>query len=165
MNRIYKTITTIGFVALMCTTLAFTSSNNTHVTYKCIVQLTNYSGEGAYIAVSLINPDGAYEKTLYMFGDDEEWYPDFKEWWPFFNAKKENIDAITGESIIGGERKIISLKMDSSKIDAGYKLRFETAVEDKEYYSNDAEVVFSSESIKNKVAGNGYIRYIRMIPN
>ena len=31
--------------------------------YKCLVQTINYSGEAAYIAVSLISPKGEYEKT------------------------------------------------------------------------------------------------------
>ena len=29
--------------------------------YKCLIQLTNYKGEGAYIVASLINPEGKYE--------------------------------------------------------------------------------------------------------
>ena len=32
--------------------------------YKCLIQLTNYKGEGAYIVASLINPEGKYEQTL-----------------------------------------------------------------------------------------------------
>ena len=36
--------------------------------YKCMIQMTNYMGEGAYIAVSLIDSKGAYEKTLYVLG-------------------------------------------------------------------------------------------------
>ena len=31
--------------------------------YKCLIQLTNYKGEGAYIVASLINPEGKKEQT------------------------------------------------------------------------------------------------------
>lgn len=129
--------------------------------YKCVVQLTNYTGEGAYVVVALINPNGDYEETLYMLGEDEKWYDYFKSWWKFWEADKVNIDAITGESIIGGDRKIVKLNIDPTKINAGYKLRFETAVEDQEYYKNDVEVTLNDANLKAKLEGKGYIRYVR----
>ncbi len=46
--------------------------------YKCMLQLNNYTGEGAYIVVLLINKNDEYEKTLYVLGDDKKWYPDLK---------------------------------------------------------------------------------------
>ena len=62
--------------------LPFTSSaQKPGVTkYKCMVQMTNYVGEAAYIVVSLVNPSGAYEKTLYVMGPDKKWYIHIKEW-------------------------------------------------------------------------------------
>ena len=35
--------------------------------YKCMIQMTNYMGEGAYVVISLIDSKGAYDKTLYVF--------------------------------------------------------------------------------------------------
>ncbi|WP_418510318.1 DUF2271 domain-containing protein, partial [Corallibacter sp.] len=98
--------------------------------YKCMIQMTNYTGEGAYIVISLINPEGAYEKTLYVKGDDDEWYNTVEEWWQFYGKKRHNIDAITGATVAGGERAIEVIDIEDSKIDAGYSIRFETAVED-----------------------------------
>jgi len=43
-----------------------------------MLQLNNYTGEGAYIVVLLINKNDEYEKTLYVLGDDKKWYPDLK---------------------------------------------------------------------------------------
>lgn len=130
-----------------------------------MIQMTNYSGEKAYVVVSLIDPDGNYEKTLYVQGDDEEWFPDLKQWWDFSNGSNENIDGLTGATIGNGERNIISLTFDESQLDAGYKVRFESAVEDQDYHEVDAEIELNSATIKNKVDGTGYIRYIRMVPN
>ncbi|PKA96932.1 uncharacterized protein DUF2271 [Flavobacteriaceae bacterium MAR_2009_75] len=135
------------------------------VSYKCMIQMMNYTGEKAYVVVSLINPKGEYEKTLYVQGDDKEWFPDIKNWWKFSDGSKENVDAITGATVGNGERNIISLGFNASHIDAGYKVRFESAVENQEYYSNDAEIELNSATIKEKVDGQGYIRYIRMVPN
>ncbi|APX99064.1 DUF2271 domain-containing protein [Lacinutrix venerupis] len=133
--------------------------------YKCMVQMTNYTGEGAYIAISLINPEGEYEKTLYVQGDDEEWYHDITQWWKFQGKVRTNIDALTGATISGGERAISVIEIEDSKIDSGYSIRFETAVEDQEYYTKDVEFLLTSESVKSKKEGTGFIRYIRLMPN
>lgn len=132
--------------------------------YKCMIQMTNYNGEGAYIAISLLNPDGTYVETLYVHGDDEDWYYDISEWWDFYGKKRNNIDAITGATISGGKRAITVLSIDKDHIDKGYKIRFETAVEDQEYYKDDVQFELTSENLKSKIDGKGFIRYIRMIP-
>lgn len=127
--------------------------------------MTNYMGEGAYIAVSLINPDNGYEKTLYVMGSDKKWYPDIKEWHKALDKKNKNISAITGASVAGGDRGIMNLEIETSKIDAGYKLRFETAVEDKEYYVKDLEIPLTAAALAAKNDGTGYIRYVRFSAN
>lgn len=153
--------TTILLVLTVIVT-AFTPNNSTK--YKCLIQMKNYSGEGAYIAISLLNPDGKYEKTLYVQGDDDEWYHDITEWWNFQGNVQAKIDAITGATISGGNRAISHLVIDNDKINKGYKIRFETAVEDKEYYKDDVEFELTSTSVKNKTEGKGFIRYVRMMP-
>lgn len=133
--------------------------------YKCMIQMINYSGEGAYVVISLIDPKGNYEKTLYVQGDDDEWYHDISEWWRFYGKKRTNIDAITGATVGGGGRSINLVEIEDSKINAGYSLRFESAVEDKEYYVKDVQLPLTSDAIKEKHEGKGYIRYVRMMPN
>ncbi len=142
--------------------MAFTINNKS--TYKCMIQLKNYTGEGAYITISLLNPKGEYEKTLYVVGDDEEWYSDIIEWWKFQEKTRANIDAITGATVSGGGRTISLLHIDNDKIDKGYKIRFESAVEDQEYYKDDVAFELTSENLKGKFEGNGFIRYVRLMP-
>lgn len=141
--------------------LLFAVNTSAQNKYRCMVQMTNYKGEAAYVVVSLINPQGQYEKTLYMMGNDSQWYDSLEKWFNFFNKKDSNIDAITGASITGGDRKIITLDLDNSKLDKGYTIRFESAVEDQKYYTIDAQVPFSSEAITKRTNGNGYIRYVK----
>ncbi|MCT4628624.1 DUF2271 domain-containing protein [Winogradskyella sp.] len=136
----------------------------TSTAYKCMIQMTNYTGEGAYIAISLINPEGEYEKTLHVQGDDEEWYFDITQWWKFQGKVRADIDAITGATISGGERTISVIEIEDDKIDKGYKIRFETAVEDQDYYVDDVEFELTSNSVKSKVEGKGFIRYVRLMP-
>ncbi|CAL2095879.1 conserved protein of unknown function [Tenacibaculum sp. 190524A02b] len=132
-------------------------------TYKCMIQMKNYSGEGAYIVISLLK-DGEYVETLYVQGDDEDWYSDITEWWQFQGKVRRDIDAITGATVSGGNRTVSLLNIDNNKIDNGYKIRFESAVEDQEYYKDDIEFDLTSENIKNKMEGKGFIRYIRLMP-
>lgn len=127
--------------------------------------MTNYVGEGAYIAVSLIDAKGAYEKTLYVMGSDKKWYPDLKEWNKAYKKKPTNISAITGASVTGGDRSVTVLDIDTDKINKGYKLRFETAVEDNKYYLKDLEIPLTTEGLAAKTEGTGYIRYVRLSAN
>lgn len=152
----------ILLVTVLLATLAFNSKNQT--SYKCLIQMKNYHGEGAYISISVINPDGSYLKTLQVLGDDEEWYSEIYKWWEFQKKSKENIDAISGATISGGQRKLMSFLIDDDKIDKGYKIRFETSVENNEYYKDDVEFDLTSETIDSKVPGKGFIRYVRLLP-
>ena len=140
----------------------FALHTNAQDKYKCMVQMTNYNGEAAYMVVSLIDPQGNYQKTLYVFGDIGKYYDSLKKWFVFYQDKKEKIDAVTGASITQGDRKTITLNLNKNLLDQGYKIRFESAVEDQNYYTTDAEVPFSSESLKGKTEGSGYVRYIRL---
>ena len=153
----------IGFITQAHSPITTTSTPP--VSYKCLIQMMNYTGERAYVVVSLIDPNGEYVKTLYMQGDDKEWFPDLKNWWKFSDGNSENIDAITGATIGNGQRNIISLTLDASHVDKGYTIRFESAVENQEYFAIDAEVPLQTATISNKVDGKGYIRHIRMMPN
>lgn len=131
--------------------------------YKCMIQMSNYEGEGAYVIVSLINPEGKYEKTLYVHGADDEWYYEMTSWWKFYGRKRTKLDGITGSTISGGERGYNVLKIDPSKIDKGYKLRFESAVEAKNYYEKDIEFELTTANLQKKMNGSGFIRYVRMV--
>lgn len=157
MKSIYKFALT-ALVLLILSVSAFAQNAK----YKCTLQLTNYTGLEAYVVVSLINPEGKYEKTLYMMGPDKQWYNGFKEWDKFLGKKKEKLDAITGASVAAGDRASATFQLDESKLNKGYKLRFESAVEDKNYYVTDVEIPFTTEELTKKTEGSGYIRYVKL---
>jgi hypothetical protein len=156
-----KSILKIAFTAVLICLLSFQASAQTSK-YKCMLQMSNYVGEGAYVVVSLINAKGEYEKTLYVMGDDKKWYNTLKEWNKYQTKKKENISAKTGASVTGGDRSVTTLEIEDSKINKGYKLRFESAVEDNKYYATDVEIPLATEGIADKTDGKGYIRYVRL---
>jgi hypothetical protein len=129
--------------------------------YKCMLQMANYVGDGAYVVVSLINPKGEYDKTIYVMGDDKKWYKTLKEWHKFYAKKPTNISATTGASITGGDRSTTVFEIEDSKLNKGYKLRFESSVEDQKYYVTDLELPLTTEGLAEKTEGKGYIRYVR----
>lgn len=130
--------------------------------YKGILQMTNYNGLEAYVVVSLIDAKGNAEKTLYMMGPDEKWYNGFKDWFAKLSKKKENLNAITGASVAGGNRATFTFTIDEAKINKGYKIRFESSIEDKENKVNDLEIPFTTDAITKKTDGTGYIRYVKL---
>ncbi len=161
MRTFFKGALGICFFALV----AFAQAPSNTTNYKCLIQLTNYEGEGAYVVVSILDGEGKYVETLYVQGEDDEWYRDITEWWKnLYGIRRPNIDAIVGETVTGGQRKMTVLQIPTDKIDSGYKIRFESAVEDQEYYADDVEFDLSAENLTTKKEGKGFIRYVRMIP-
>lgn len=155
----------IAFVLLAITFAKPAASFAQTTKYKCMVQMTNYMGDGAYMVISLIDSKGAYEKTLYILGGDKKWYKTLKEWNKFYAQKKTDISAITGASVTGGDRSVNVIEIENSKINAGYKIRFESAVEDKNYNVKDIEIPLTTEALAAKTEGTtGYIRYVRFGP-
>jgi len=134
-----KSIIKISLTAALICILSFQATAQTSK-YKCMLQMSNYAGEGAYMVVSIVNAKGDYDKTLYVMGDDKKWYKTLKEWHKFYSKRPTDISAKTGASVTGGDRSTTTLEIEDSKINKGYKLRFETAVEDQKYYTADLEI-------------------------
>ncbi len=124
--------------------------------------MTTYQGLEAYVVISLIDPNGNYEKTLYVLGPDKQWYNTLKEWHKFESKAKSKLSAITGASVAAGDRTVKTIEIDDSKIDKGYKLRFESAVEEQKYHTVDVEIPLSTEKISERAEGKGYIRFVKL---
>ena len=130
--------------------------------YKCMVQMISYKGEAAYVVISLINPKGAYEKTLSVLGPDKKWYNTLKDWYKFESKAKNQLSAITGASVNGGDRAVRTLEIDESLFNKGYKLRFESAVEEQKYHVKDVEIDLKPETLTERAEGTGYIRFVKL---
>ncbi|QCX52692.1 DUF2271 domain-containing protein [Elizabethkingia sp. JS20170427COW] len=157
MKKILKTSVFTVIALLFSSVLSAQTSK-----YKCMVQMTNYNGEGAYIVVSLVNPNGQYEKTLYMLGPEKKWYDTLKQWHKE-EGKTAKLNGITGASMAGGDRKIFNISIDNKYLNKGYKIRFESAVEDQKYVVSDAELNYTTAGVTAKTEGKGYIRYVKLV--
>ncbi|RZM30141.1 MAG: DUF2271 domain-containing protein [Pedobacter sp.] len=157
MKHPFKHFILLSFFALF-TSVSFAQSSK----YKCMIQMNSYEGEAAYVIISLINPSGAYEKTLSVLGTDKQWYNTIKEWYKFQAKTKEKLSAVTGASVGGGDRAMRTIEIDDAKLNKGYKLRFESAVEEQKYHVADVEIPLTIEAITEKANGKGYIRLVKL---
>lgn len=157
MNTLMKTALALAFGIIFMSSVAAQSSK-----YKCMIQMNAYEGEAAYVIISLINPQGGYEKTLSVLGPDKQWYNTLKEWYKFQNKTKEKLHAVTGASVGGGDRAVRVVEIDHDKLNKGYKLRFESAVEEQKYHTTDAEVALTTDGITARTNGKGYIRFVKL---
>ncbi len=151
-------ITFITALLLLLCTIPVTAQTK----YKCLLQMTGYTGENAYVVVSLVAPNGKYDKTLRVMGPDKRWYNSLKEWYKSQQAKPEKLDAVTGASIKGGDRSVTTFILDDSKINKGYKIRFESSVENQKYFADDVEIPYTSAKLTEKADGKGYIKVVKL---
>lgn len=160
MQNNWKSIIT-GLLTLVVSTSVFGQTTK----YKTMIQMQNYTGKEAYVIISIINPKGQYDQTLAVLGPDNEWYNTLKEWDKFRVKKKEKLNAITGASVAGGARATRVIEFDTAKLNKGYKLRFETAVETQKYHIKDAEIALATSALDDKAGakGTGYVRSVRFI--
>lgn len=155
--------TSLKFTLLIFLITLFSSNSFAQSSkFKCMIQMNSYEGEGAYIIISLINPKGAYEKTLSVLGPDKQWYNTLKEWHKFQTKSNNKLSAITGASVGGGDRAMRTIEIDDTKLNKGYKLRFESAVEEQKYHITDVEIPLTTEALAERATGKGYIKFVKL---
>lgn len=126
-----------------------------------LVQLKDYEGYEAFFAMYLVDPQGRYVRTLWVSGEKTQFYKNMPRWWKYLGRAPQELDAITGASTPPGDRNVIRVHLDDEMLDAGYKVRVETAIENIGNYSDDVEATLDSKQMKKKIPGTGYIRYFR----
>ena len=136
-------------------------ASNIETRVRCLIQMKNYEGNGAYIIVSLLDAKKEYVKTLQIIGEDPEWYNEIDSWWSFFGKAKRNVDGITGATLSAGQRRVITFTIND--MPENYYIRFETAVEENLYYESEVDVAINEVAKKQEYEGTGYIRYLKFI--
>ena len=143
------------------------------VLLKCKIEMIEYRGEGAYVAVSLMDENDKYLKTLHVLGEDKTWFFDMRLFWANLknngligdNEYYAHVDGITGPTIGGGKNLVFPLLLNKSEIGKGYKILFETAVEDKGYFRGDLAFELTEESLNDSFEGTGFIKSVRTLSN
>jgi len=121
-------------------------------------ELSNYGGNGAYLARYLTDMNGKYKQTLWVSGKKVKYYKHLADWARGSGMKPAEYDGMTGASVLSGTTLKLTLDVDDSLIDAGYQVRIDTAVEDKRDNRADVVAPLTTEGANKTIAGKGYVK-------
>ncbi|MBU2358199.1 MAG: DUF2271 domain-containing protein [Alphaproteobacteria bacterium] len=120
-------------------------------------QLTNYGGDGAYLAFYVTDASGAYAGSLWMAGGKSRYYQHLIDWQRATGGDTAQINGITGAGVGAGRTLDISLDLSDALFDAGYVLHIDAAVENMRESPNEIAVPLTTTGAGTPVKGRRYI--------
>jgi len=119
--------------------------------------LSEYGGDGAYLALYVTDAEGAYAGTLWMAGGKSKYYASLTDWYRATGGDPAEIDGITGASVGAGRTLEITLDLADALFDAGYTLHIDAAVEDMRDSPNEVAVPLTTANAGAPVPGRRYV--------
>jgi len=119
--------------------------------------LSNYGGDGAYLALYVTDASGAYVGSLWMAGGKSKYYTHLSDWYAATGGDPAQIDGITGASVGAGRTLEITLDLADALFDAGYTLHIDASVEEMRDSPNEIAVPLASAGMGQPVKGRRYI--------
>jgi len=120
--------------------------------------LSNYGGDGAYLALYVTDASGAYMGSLWMAGGKAKYYTHLTDWHRATGGDTTEINGITGASVGAGRQLNITLDLSDALFDAGYVLHIDAAVEDMRDSPSEVVVPLTRAGANTPVKGRRYIR-------
>ncbi len=120
--------------------------------------MTQYGGDGAYLAIYVTDAQGAYMGSLWLAGGKSKYYEHLRDWHRATAGNMAEIDGITGASVGAGRQLKISLDLEDALFDAGYELHIDASVEDMRDSPSEVTVPLTTQGAGQPVAGGRYIR-------
>ncbi len=120
--------------------------------------MTQYGGDGAYLAIYVTDAQGTYMGSLWMAGGKSKYYQHLSDWYRATGGNPAQIDGITGASVGAGRQLKITLDLADALFDAGYVLHIDSAVEEMRDSPSEVVVPLTSAGAGQPVAGRRYIR-------
>jgi hypothetical protein len=119
--------------------------------------LSNYGGDGAYLALYVTDAQGAYVGSLWMAGGKSKYYKNLSDWYRATSGDAGEIDGITGASVGAGRELSVTLDLADAVFDAGYVLHIDAAVENMRDSPSEVVVPLSAASAGRSHPGRRYI--------
>lgn len=119
--------------------------------------LNNYGGDGAYLALYVTDPQGAYAGSLWMAGGKSKYYEHLSDWYRATGGDPAQINGITGASVGAGRTLEITLDLADALFDAGYTLHIDAAVENMRDSPNEVAVPLTTDGAGRPARGRRYI--------
>lgn len=119
--------------------------------------LSQYGGQGAYLAIYVTDPSGAYAGSLWMAGGKSKYYKHLSDWARLTGGDVAQVDGITGASVGAGRSLELTMDLADELFDAGYTLHVDAAVEDMRDSPGEIAVPLTTEGAGQLVAGRRYV--------
>jgi hypothetical protein len=119
--------------------------------------LSQYGGQGAYLAVYVTDPAGAYAGSLWMAGGKSKYYKHLSDWARLTGGDVAQVDGITGASVGAGRSLELTMDLADALFDAGYTLHVDAAVEDMRDSPGEIAVPLTTGGSGQPVAGRRYV--------
>ncbi len=119
--------------------------------------LSDYGGDGAYLALYVTDAGGAYVGSLWMAGGKSKYYKHLADWHRATGGNPAEINGITGASVGAGRTLEITLDLADALFDAGYTLHIDAAVEDMRDSPNEVAVPLTRDGAGAAAPGRLYV--------
>ncbi|MBP9950196.1 MAG: DUF2271 domain-containing protein [Cypionkella sp.] len=126
-------------------------------TVNLTTTLTQYGGQGAYLAIYVTDASGAYAGSLWMAGGKAKYYRHLTDWARLSGGNSAEVNGITGASVGAGRSLDLSINLADELFDAGYTLHIDAAAEDMRESPNEIAVPLTTSGAGKAVKGRGYI--------
>lgn len=119
-------------------------------------QLNDYGGQGAYLAIYLVNAQGKCASTLWVAGRKAKYHKHLSDWKRL--CGNAAINGITGASVGAGRTLTVKADLAQALIDAGYEIRIDAADEDMDDGPSEVRLPLRSQPPAQAQAGRDFIR-------
>lgn len=123
--------------------------------------LTQYGGQGAYLAIYVTDASGAYAGSLWMAGGKTKYYKHLTDWARFTGNDAAEVQGITGASVGAGRSLELSMDLADALFDAGYTLHIDASAEDMRDSPNEIAIPLTTAGAGMPVKGRRYIDSFR----
>lgn len=147
-----------AFLAMLAVTTALTVpaiAMAGEVTFT--TTMSNYGGDGAYLAYYVTDAQGKYVGSLWMAGGKAKYYEHLSGWYRATAGNTAEINGITGASVGAGRSLKITVDLADTLFDAGYQLHIDSAVEDMRDSTSEIVVPLTTVGAGQTVKGKRYI--------
>jgi hypothetical protein len=122
--------------------------------------LSNYGGDGAYLAIYLTDASGAYKSTLWVAAPKAKYWRHLSDWYRATGGKAK-VDGISGASVGAGTTLRVTADVADALLDAGYQIHIDTSAEKMKDNPSDVVVPLTTGGAGKPVAGRGYVKSFR----
>ena len=145
-----RATTVVGILAAALLTSAAEAKTITVTT-----TLNAYGGKGAYLAIYVTDAQGKVHSTLHVAGPKAKYYKHLRDW---SRGGTKRIDGVTGASVGSGKTLKVSVAIADALIDAGYQIRVDSSVEDRQDHGSDVIIPLTAAGAGKPTAGKGYVK-------